>query len=83
MRPFDVRITKVRSKMGAMKSIRVQVFGVSQWGFAGIAGVMQSTVCRWERGETEPTRGQLARIREEALRRGIEWSDTWFFEVPK
>jgi len=65
-----------------MKHIRLKVFQVTQGDFAEIAGVRQGTVSRWEHGEFEPTREQLERIRSEAMRRGIQWADEWFFEPP-
>lgn len=54
----------------------------TQAAFAAIAGVTQATVSRWERGEFEPTREQLQRIRDEAIRRGLKWDDRMFFERP-
>lgn len=63
-----------------MAHIRQSIFGVKQSEFAAIAGVTQGTVSRWEQGRWEPTREQLASIRDEAGRRGIEWDDGWFFE---
>ncbi|CAH1657613.1 Transcriptional regulator with XRE-family HTH domain [Hyphomicrobiales bacterium] len=66
--------------MSPMAHIRKSVFGVSQAHFAAIAGVSQATVSRWERFEWEPNRDELARIREEAMRRGIKWSDALFFQ---
>lgn len=62
--------------------IRKRLLGVSQPVLASIAGTTQSTVSRWERGELEPNRAEMARIREAAIERGVEWSDRFFFEVP-
>lgn len=62
--------------------IRSQVFKLSQAAFAEVAGVKQPTVSRWERGEFEPNRDDLERIRRAALDRGLPWDDSWFFEVP-
>jgi transcriptional regulator with XRE-family HTH domain len=69
--------------MQPIEHIRKHIFEVSQVAFAGIAGTTQATVSRWERGELEPGRDQLALIREEALRRNINWSDQWFFDLPE
>lgn len=63
-----------------MYRIRRNVFGGTQTAFAQIAGVTQATVSRWERGELEPSREEMARIRSAAHERGIAWDDRWFFE---
>ena len=65
-----------------MTHIRRDVFRVTQRAFALIAGATQGTVSRWETGEFEPSRDQLARIRDEARARGLGWDDAWFFEAP-
>lgn len=49
---------------------------------AELTGAKQGTVSRWERGELEPSRDQLTKIREEAARRNINWDDSWFFVLP-
>jgi DNA-binding transcriptional regulator YiaG len=61
--------------------IRKQVFGVSQATMAAIAKVSQGTVSKWETGELSPDRNEMGRIRDEAIRRQIRWSDAWFFEA--
>ena len=68
--------------MHPIEHIRKNVLGISQAALAGIAGVNQATVSRWEAGEYEPNRDELARIRDEARARGIAWNDRWFFETP-
>ncbi len=50
---------------------------------AGIAKTTQPTISRWENGELEPDREQMKLIRDEALARGREWNDRWFFELPE
>lgn len=73
------------SSMNAVKHIRERVFKLTQAPFAALAGVSQPTVSRWEEADcqgSEPTREQMARIRAAAIKRGIEWDDRWFFEVP-
>ncbi len=68
--------------MGPMIRIRKEVFKVSQSAMAQIAGVSQPTVSNWETGSAgEPDRESMRRIRAEAVRRGLEWDDAWFFEV--
>jgi transcriptional regulator with XRE-family HTH domain len=63
--------------------IRQAIFGCdTQAAFAGLIGVTQPTVSRWENG-VEPDRAAMARIREAAVDRGIDWDDRWFFEVPQ
>lgn len=67
--------------MNAIRHIRKNVFRLKQQEFAAIAGVQQSTVSRWERGEASPSLDEMAAIREAARgKRG--WSDKLFFEAP-
>ena len=66
--------------MSPILQLRKSVFGISQAELAAIAKTSQGTVSKWEAGELEPDREQLALIREAALKRGLEWSDAWFFE---
>lgn len=68
--------------MKPIKHIRKHIFKASQAEFAGIAGTTQATISRWERGELEPGRDQLEKIRDEAARLHIKWSDKWFFDAP-
>jgi transcriptional regulator with XRE-family HTH domain len=65
-----------------MIHIRKSVLNVSQRAMAAIAAVSQSTVSKWEKGTLSPGRDKLARIREEAVKRGHDWDDRWFFEIP-
>lgn len=67
--------------MTPMAYIRKEVLRISQVAMAEIAEVNQTTVSRWEKGDREPSRDAMARIRNFARRRGIKWSDRWFFEV--
>jgi predicted transcriptional regulator len=67
--------------MNALHRIRTEVFGVRQSEMAVIAGVTQSTVSRWEAGEFQPSLPQMNNIRECALKRGIAWDDSLFFEA--
>lgn len=68
--------------MKPIRYIRKAVLGVSQGEFARIAGSTQTTVSRWERGELEPSRSEMARIRDHAKATGKPWDDAWFFEPP-
>lgn len=68
--------------MNPILRIRRKVLEVTQGDLAEIAGVSQGTVSKWEKGELEPSREELGRIRDEAQARGLDWSDSWFFEVP-
>ena len=65
--------------MSPLLHIRKNVLRTTQSEMAEIAGVRQATVSRWETGELEPSRDQMAAIRAEAIRRGVEWSDGLFF----
>lgn len=55
-------------------------FDASQAEMAAIAGVNQCTWSRWERGLRHPTLPELQRIRKEAIRRRLGWSELWLFE---
>ena len=68
--------------MNTMLSIRTTVFAITQREMADIAGVTQATVSRWEAGHWEPNRDELARIRNEAVRRKLKWKDGLFFAAP-
>jgi transcriptional regulator with XRE-family HTH domain len=68
--------------MTPMRHIRKQVLGLTQAEMAALTGARQATVSRWERGELEPDRDQMIRIRNEAVRRKLAWNDSWFFGAP-
>ncbi len=68
--------------MNPMLHIRKRVLAVTQAEMAQIAAVGQATVSRWENRSGAPSRIELERIRSEALRRGVAWDDSWFFEAP-
>lgn len=67
----------------AIEFIRRYVFRCSQCEFSLIAGVAQPTVSRWETGKSLPYLKEMQAIRTEAQKRGLEWSDAWFFEPAK
>ncbi len=72
--------------MRPMKFVREQL-GITQAKLAEVAGVGQGTVSRWET-ETEktealePSRVEMAAIREWAQAHGKTLEDSWFFAVP-
>ena len=68
--------------MKPIEHIRKRLFHVSQATFGEIAGTTQASVSRWEQGSQEPSQSELERIRNEAVLRGINWDDRWFFEIP-
>ena len=71
--------------MNAIQYIRTKVFDLSQAAFAAdVAKVSQPTVSRWEadgQPGSQPDREDMKRIREEAIARGLPWSDAWFFQT--
>ncbi|GEM_PF-2239189 len=68
--------------MNAIRHIRKNVFRLRQQDFAAIAGVQQSTVSRWEKGEASPSLSEMAAIRDAARSRRLRWNDRLFFEAP-
>lgn len=69
--------------MNPMIHIRKTVLKMSQRELAAVSGVTQTTVSRWEAGSLEPSREEMARIRDEARKRRVRWNDRWFFEAPE
>ncbi|MGJ4857038.1 helix-turn-helix domain-containing protein [Labrys sp. La1] len=65
-----------------MLHIRKEVLRITQTQMAELARTSQATVSRWETGALEPTRDQLAMIRDEAKRRRLKWRDAFFFTPP-
>lgn len=67
--------------MNPLLNIRKNIFGVTQQEFAGIAGVQQSTVSRWESGDAVPSLAEMNRIRAGARQRKLKakWDDRLFF----
>jgi predicted transcriptional regulator len=68
--------------MNTLRHIRKSVFGLSQAELAAVAEVSQGTISKWERGDLDPSREEMGRIRAEAIKRGLDWNDSWFFENP-
>lgn len=68
--------------MNPMHHIRTSVLKISQKAMAEITGRDQATVSRWERGELEPSRDDMERVRSFARSRHLRWNDKLFFEVP-
>jgi transcriptional regulator with XRE-family HTH domain len=66
--------------MSALRRIRKDVLSLSQAEIAALVGVSQGTVSKWENGELAPSLSEMSVIRAEALSRGIEWDDRWFFD---
>lgn len=64
-----------------MKIIRKHVLGMTQVELAALTQVGQATVSRWENGELEPDRQQMATIREAVIAQGKPWKDEWFFDA--
>lgn len=67
--------------MTPARFIRERVFGCrSQAEFAERLGYSQAQVCRMETDRL--SRDAMDRIRNIAIGSGMQWDDTWFFEVP-
>ena len=69
--------------MTPLQHIRKNVFQLAQVEFAVALEVNQSTISRWERGESEPSRQEMLGIKKLAQARNIEWDDQWFWKVPE
>ena len=63
-----------------IRYIRKSILRIGQKEMAEITRTTQTSVSRWENGEAEPDRAQMALIRAQAERQGIEWDDRWFFD---
>lgn len=62
--------------------IRKNLLRSTQAEIAAIANTSQASVSRWESGELEPDLDELTLIRTEAIKRGLSFHDSVFFEVP-
>lgn len=72
------------ASMNAVEYIRTRIFKLKQGPFAVVAGVSQPTISRWEAADckgSEPSRDEMDNIRKEAIKRGLEWNDSWFFQT--
>jgi transcriptional regulator with XRE-family HTH domain len=69
----------IRRMTTPLAAIRTKLFKIPQSEMAALTGASQATVSRWERGTLEPSRDQLMAIRDEAMRRGLDWDDSMFF----
>ena len=78
-----MRMRIYSSPMTPLQHIRKKVFHLAQAEFAAVLQVNQSTISRWERGESEPSRQEMLAIRSLAESQGIEWDDQWFWQVPE
>jgi DNA-binding transcriptional regulator YiaG len=68
--------------MSRCKHIRTTVFGMTQTEFARMLGIRQSAVWELESRDALPERHQHT-IRNEAIKRGLEWRDEWLFQQPE
>lgn len=68
--------------MGPIEHIRKSILHLSQTELAAIAHTTQATVSRWEAGQLEPSRAEMARIRDAVTARNLPWNDGWFFDAP-
>jgi DNA-binding transcriptional regulator YiaG len=55
---------------------------MTQTEFARMLGIRQSAVWELESRDALPARHQIT-IRNEAIKRGLEWRDEWFFHLPE
>ncbi len=68
--------------MNPVSHIRKSILRQTQAGLAKALGVTQPTVQRWEKEGSFPSDHQFA-IREMGKKARMDWSDSWFFEVPE
>lgn len=68
--------------MNSIRHIRKKLFKVTQAEFAALIDVTQATVSRWENG-TDPSLGEMAKIRKAASKKKVPWDDAVFFKVPR
>lgn len=68
--------------MTPVEYIRTQVFGMTQAALANVLNTTQASISRWESQGYFPPEAQ-SKVREMARAKGLGWSDSWFFEVPK
>lgn len=72
------------SELSPPRYIRECVFRIhTQSEFARLLAYTQATISRIESGDMDIGPEYQRRVRRLASDRGIEWSDSWFFEVPK
>lgn len=64
--------------MSVITSIR-RVLAVKQSELATIVGRNQATISRWEMGLGSPTIEDVAKIRAEFIKRGLDWDETLIF----
>lgn len=60
---------------GKQVSAARELLGITQNELANIAHVSQDTIARFETGQAEPRRDNLAKITQELERRGIEFTN--------
>lgn len=75
---------RMYASMNAVEHIRKRIFKMKQAPFAEVAGVSQPTVSRWEQEGlpgSQPSRAEMENIRSEAVKRGLPWDDSWFFQT--
>lgn len=65
-----------------LRWIRRTIFGVTQDELATIGEVSRPRISRYETGADAPPFPFLVKVRDEALRRGHDFSGDWFFEQP-
>lgn len=75
-----VRLESTRASASRFVKWIRESWGLSAAAFGEIAGVVKSTVSRWEAEEHEPGMGELARLRAWGRQRGLPWEDSLLFE---
>jgi transcriptional regulator with XRE-family HTH domain len=69
--------------MNGIKFAQKCVLRCSQVEFGNLVGASRSTVANWISGKTSPTFHHIQAARDEIIKRGLPWNDSWWFDPPQ